>query len=207
VPRLERRLGEKTTYSGLNYALLELVLVGLLGREFEVLAREHLFEPLGMTCTFAREARTKPGVAVEHDHVGARLGHQIPVAVAASGLVANATEVVNLLREGVEAAWGDANRVMSPESARLLFTLQPTKHPISKFAIGFHRIRDTEPPVFDHHGHRPGLRCEVNVIPEARVTVVAMCNGERGEAVNQPFLSMVRGICSKQGSTAQGVGR
>ncbi|HYE63553.1 MAG TPA: serine hydrolase domain-containing protein [Phycisphaerales bacterium] len=188
--RFEREPGEASVYSGLNYALAEYVCTVRLGRAFSEMVAQ-----LVPGAEFGIAARSAPEVASEHDPDGRVLPHQIPVAFASSGQVASSEELAVVMHDAMMHAVGDrtSNDPVAGSAAQL-FTLQPTVQK-PKFSLGLHRLGRCEVEVWDHYGHRPGLRCALNIIPSARLTIVALSNGERGTDVIDPILAMVRGIC------------
>ncbi len=192
VPRLDREPGYKTRYSGLNYALLELSLEEVLGTPFPALAERLLFAPMRLGCTFAGTSDEALGCG--HHVGGEAIETQRTIALASSGLVASTAEVAHMMQRLQQDAAGQPGGVLRTDLAALMFRLHRVRNPISTFSLGIHRVRGFEPMTLDHHGHRPGLRALLNVIPARQVVFAAIANSDRGEEVFQPALAMVREI-------------
>jgi hypothetical protein len=134
-------------------------------------------------------------VGQEHDERGAVLTHHVPISLAASGQVASAAEVTVIMHRALRAALGrERDHGLPQHLARQLISLHPVTAR-SKFGVGLHRLNSTTLEVWDHGGHRPGLRASINMIPSACLTVVAVTNSDRGQEIIEPVLSMIRAIC------------
>jgi len=198
-PRFDRAVGQSSVYSGVNYALAEHVVCTRLDCTFESLAARMIHG-----VEFGMSARTGPDIASEHDEQGGVLPHWVPISLAASGQVAGAAEIAAVAHQAMRVWLGHEEDAGLPRAIVEPFL---TPHPTverAKFSLGLHRMRRTSLVVWDHGGHRPGMRGSINVIPEACITAVAITNGDRGQEIIEPVLAMIRSIC---GCTLAGLPR
>ena len=91
--------GQQFGYSGEGYALMQFVVETVTGRDLATLARERVFEPLGMMDTsFLWESRFDGRFAVELDSpLGALIAHTRTTANAAASVVTNARDYATFL--------------------------------------------------------------------------------------------------------------
>jgi CubicO group peptidase (beta-lactamase class C family) len=70
--------GERHSYSGEGYSLLQMVIENITGKDLETLAQEKIFQPLGMDRTsYIWQAEFKADLAYPHDEYGRTQGSQI----------------------------------------------------------------------------------------------------------------------------------
>ena len=70
--------GERHSYSGEGYMLLQMVIENITGKDLETLAQEKIFQPLGMDRTsYIWQAEFKADFAYPHDEYGRTQGTQL----------------------------------------------------------------------------------------------------------------------------------
>jgi CubicO group peptidase (beta-lactamase class C family) len=92
--------GERHSYSGEGYLLLQMVIENITGKDLETLAQEKIFQPLGMDRTsYTWQAEFKADLAYPHDEVGRTRGDQIRLRApdAAGSLVTTAGDYARFL--------------------------------------------------------------------------------------------------------------
>ncbi len=85
--RIKFEPGTRVSYSGEGMYLLQLVLQEITGKDFETMAQERVFKPLGMTNTgYVWQPRFEEHLALGHDADGQKVGFPRRTAVALQAL-------------------------------------------------------------------------------------------------------------------------
>lgn len=184
--------GTLFSYCNTGFAIAGLLIERLRGAPFEQVARERLFEPLGMerTFLFPHEAITYP-LAIGHNTLPGQerqIARRYPLPRAsnpAGGILSTAGDLLRFARAHLNDGELDGRRILGPESARLMRMLQ---YPAGSFAdaygIGWMLRTIDGTTVAGHGGSTNGFRAQLSLVPEHGVAVAMLTNGSRGNAVN-----------------------
>ena len=121
--RAEKPRGESFDYSDAGYCILQLLAQEVTHKSFEHMAREMLFDPLGLCSTFfatpANTTRFEDRMATGYDDSGLPIPGRFPQIpdLAASGLWSTPQELLAVAKGFVKAFNGE-NSFLQPESAR-----------------------------------------------------------------------------------------
>lgn len=185
--------GSRWQYSNLGYVLIQLVLEDVLGKPFDRIVRETLFEPLGMTSsTFTYPL--KPGLRAKeawpHDGQGmAREPLLLPAAMAHGGLLTTPSDLALLTIELISAYQGKSERVLSKDMARQMFHKELDLDPrLMGFpcgeGLGVFLFGEAKDLGFVHPGYNsPGATSWLLGFPELGQGVVIMTNSAKGESL------------------------
>jgi CubicO group peptidase (beta-lactamase class C family) len=197
---VERAPGSGHAYSNIGYLVIQQVLQDATGKSYEQLARELVFQPLGMTSStlahpLTAEWRARWGVP--HDEAGvARPRSLMPRAVAHGGLVTSATDLATLAAE-IALAWqGRSTRVLSKRSASLMLNRAADIDmgfgaPVGQ-GLGVMLLGHGSSLHFLHPGgNDPGANCWVIASPVTGKGVVVMTNAAAGEALMLEIVASV----------------
>ena len=183
--RLERPPFTATEYSGGAVMIQQLALTDAVGQPFERIAREWLFEPLGMTNSTYEQplprAREKQA-ARAHNRAGDRSG-RIPWHVypeqAAAGLWTTPTDLAKFTIELQLALLGRSTRVLSQKTAMDMVT--PVG--VGPYAVGFGIGKHGEGWYFAHGGQNWGFQCDLVAHRLKGYGVVIMTSSDNGAAL------------------------
>jgi len=118
--------GSRWSYSNLGYVVIQQILEDVCGMPFDRIAREIVFQPLGMTCsTFSHPLKSdfRDREAMPHDEAGAACEPSMRSnAVAQGGLMATPTDLARFAIELMFAWQGKSDWVLSREMVRLMFS-------------------------------------------------------------------------------------
>jgi CubicO group peptidase (beta-lactamase class C family) len=192
--RLERPPFTAAKYSGGAVLIQQLALTDAVGKAFEHIAREWVFEPLGMTNSTYEQplprARERQA-ARAHNRAGDRSG-QIPWHVypeqAAAGLWTTSTDLAKFAIELQLALRGTSMRVLSQKTAMEMVT--PVG--VGPFAIGFAIGKHGEGWYFAHDGSNWGFRCDLIAHRLKGYGAVIMTDGDNGGALIQELRRMIQ---------------
>ena len=181
----ECRPGDEYHYSNAGFALLGLVLERVAGRPLPALAREWVFEPLGMartawTLAEARAAGVADDIAVPHGDDGRPLGHYGVAEFPAATVRSTAADLARYLL----AVTGDgaAPRLLSDASWREMFPSGFTRglawwgrdaQHDGGYGVADHAF-------WSHGGFMDGARSHAFYWPARAAGMVVLLNGERG---------------------------
>jgi CubicO group peptidase (beta-lactamase class C family) len=167
---LEFKPGERYAYSNLGYIVLGDVIERVSGRSYDAFVRENIFVPLGMNESGydsnsavipRRAAGYTPGVKglVNADFIDMRVPH-------GAGALYSSTH--DLLR-WEQALFG--GRILSPASLQTLTTPGP-----GNYACGLVVRTARGRKVIEHGGAIDGFVSHLAYYPDARLTVIVLCN-------------------------------
>jgi CubicO group peptidase (beta-lactamase class C family) len=140
--------GAKYSYSNLAFGLLGTIVEKLSGERFDKYCEQHIFKPLGMTCSFnpadlegGDQLATlyRPGTngweAQFDDHDGERpkdrlgegyrIAHNALPCAPQGGLRASATDLAKFMRAFTDPAYGESKGILKQESIRLMLGKTP----------------------------------------------------------------------------------
>jgi CubicO group peptidase (beta-lactamase class C family) len=183
--------GTKWQYSNIGYVVIQQILEDAIGKPFSHIARETVFEPLGMknsTFIYPLDQKIQAGEAWPHDGEGIlREPRMCPTALAHGGLMTTPIDLALFTVELMQAYNGRSDRLLSRETTRRMFTkvldLDPAMFgiPLSE-GLGVLLYGEGDDLVFAHPGsNSPGMNCWLLGYPNRGTGLVVMTNGARGE--------------------------
>ena len=198
--------GSLWRYSGGGYCVLQMLMMDVTEREFPELLQELVLEPLGMdSSTYAQPLPEEWHARAAHGHgrAGAALEcrwHSYPE-MAAAGLWTTPSDLARFAL-GVCAAARDEGAALGAEWADAMLTPQTlTDGEIAPAGLGvFLRENGT---VFEHGGSNFGFKCQLVCNHEHRTGFAAMTNGDRGSAVIQELMTLLRPLLVSEGEQAK----
>jgi CubicO group peptidase (beta-lactamase class C family) len=205
VPELEP--GAQWQYSNVGYDVIQLLLEDVTGKSFDAIAKEILFDPLGMansTFTYPLTADRQAREAMPHDGLGVSLKPAMHnTALAHGGLTTTPTDLAKLTAEIMRSYQGESDRILSQATAKMLFhnelDLDPRMFgmPLSE-GLGVLLMNLEGGFAFAHPGSNlPGLNCWLIGWPERGTAVVVMTNGAQGELLAMEIIAAMNQLYNK----------
>ncbi len=185
--------GSTVSYSGLGYTIVELALTDRLGKPFEKIIQELIFDPVGMhDSTFeqvlpeALEARAARG----HRLTGEVMlrGWYVNPELAAAGLWTTPSDLARLVSEVARSKSGSSNRILSREMTRRMLTQHR-----EEMGLGFVIRPGSENGFFAHSGGNQGYRCHFEMIADTGQGIVVMTNSDAGGLITGLLVKSVAG--------------
>jgi len=173
--------GTRYRYSGGGYTLAQLVMADLTQQGFPALAREILFEPLGMT----RSSFVNPlpadfvNIAKAHNGQGRPValprGYEAMPEMAASGLWTSAAELGQLVATLIESHRAPGGYLPQPIARDMMTKVNPSEHGIGPRIEGVGASR-----LFQHGGANDSYRAWIEGHLATGDGLVVLTNGTRG---------------------------
>jgi CubicO group peptidase (beta-lactamase class C family) len=196
--------GSRWQYSNIGYDVLQLFLQDISGRSFATIARETLFEPLGMnssTFEYPLTPALHPREARPHDDQGvAREPSLPPTALAHGGLMTTPSDLARFTIEQMRAYQGKSSLVLSQSMTHKLFhkelDLDPKLFgfPIGE-GLGVFLQGEGDSLMFAHPGSNlPGTTCWLQGYPGLGKGAVIMANGANGDLLSLEVLSALTDV-------------
>jgi CubicO group peptidase (beta-lactamase class C family) len=196
--------GTRWQYSNLGCLVIQQLLEDISGRPFAEIARETLFEPLGMTSStfvYPLEGELQEREAMPHDAEGiAREPAMHLTALAHGGLMTTPSDLARLsidLMRAYQGLSGPPPRSLSQGMAQQLFRRELDLDP-RMFGVplgeGLGVLLYGEGPdfLFAHPGSNlPGTNCWLIGSPESGKSAVIMTNGAMGEVLAMEILRAI----------------
>ncbi|HEX5725752.1 MAG TPA: serine hydrolase domain-containing protein [Longimicrobiaceae bacterium] len=197
--RVDTFPGSLWRYSGGGYTIVQLLLTEVTGRPFAELMREQVLEPAGMRhSTFAQPlpAERVGRAATAHRGDGTAIPgkHHTYPEQAAAGLWTTPSDLARLAIEVQRAYNGEAGRIVTPETARLMLTPQVGPH-----GLGFQVNGEADSLWFEHGGSNEGFRTYFAALARTGQGFVIMTNGANGTDL---ALEILRSISREYGLAA-----
>lgn len=176
--------GEKYTYSGEGIWYLQRVIEHITGKTLEELAREEVFEPLGMkNSSYIWLPRYKDMAAYGYNAQGERRGQGFKNVKLDAGNAAYTLRTnVHDLSRFVEALMD--GRGLSPEIFKEMTTsLMPAPKEATCFGLGIRVTPNLDFPrdkVWHHSGANTNFRCRFMLFPERRSYLIYFTNSANG---------------------------
>lgn len=193
--RVDMVPGSAYWYSGGGYTVLQLLLEDLTGTPLYDLTQELVFGPLGMDHSSfqkplpeALQAKTTLG----HLRDGASMqGHWfLDTGSTCCGLWTTPVDLARFAIDIQKSLKGESDRVLNPETARLLVTPQPP----GNAGLGMAVQQQNGTVYFSHSGGNPGFACRLVASAEGGRGAAVMTNSETGGAV---YLELLRSIAAE----------
>jgi len=177
--RVDKRPGQSVRYSGGGTTLVQVLLEDVTGKDFESLARELVFEPLGMTrTTFVNPLpeALRANAAVGHENGEVIPGKYVCVPqLAAGGVWTTASDYARLMIACRDAWLGVPGALLSRPLAREMMTSQG-----GVFGLGWELVGEGPSRRFSHGGSNAGYQCEAMCLLESGNGAIVLTNAESG---------------------------
>ena len=192
--RLERPPMTAEEYSGGAVMVQQLALMDAVGKPFAPIAKEWIFDPLGMTdSTFEQPLPAARHAQAAHAHAPTGLRPQTnePWRVfpeqAAAGLWTTPTDLARFAIEVQLALQGRPSRVLSRATAREMIT--PVG--VGGYGVGFAVLKQGEGWYFMHNGSTFGFRASLRAHSTKGYGVAIMTNGASGDALISQVMRLI----------------
>lgn len=179
--RVKQVPGTGFRYSGGGYIVVQLMIEDVTGKSLAVLAKELIFDRLGMahsTFDYPLPQAYVPQAATAHQKTGEPVPgkwHIYPMQ-AAGGLWSTPSDLARLIVEVFKSYINESNLVLSTEMTRQMLTPQ-----VSWIGLGFPIIKVDGMKKFEHPGWNVGFHSLMVGCPHTGKGVVWMTNGENGK--------------------------
>jgi len=178
--RVDKVPGGGNRYSGGGTTIVELMIEEATGKRYEDVAREMIFEPLGMSrSTFtqplppelranAAEGMKMDGSVTPRDFVMWQRG--------AGGLWTTPSDYARFMIAIRDAVLGEPNPLLGPGFARMMMKRQGG----GEFGLGWYLANEGAERYFHHSGSNGGFQCNALCYEQAGKGAVVMTNAESG---------------------------
>jgi CubicO group peptidase (beta-lactamase class C family) len=177
--RVDKRPGLSARYSGGGTMIVQLMLEEASGKSFAPLARELIFEPLGMTrTTFENplQESLRSNAAVGHENGRTISGKWVCVPpLAAGGIWTTAPDYARFMIACRDAWLGRPGALFGQSLAREMMTSQG-----GSFGLGWEVMGAGAARRFGHGGSNDGYQCETQCLLESGNGAVVLTNAESG---------------------------
>jgi CubicO group peptidase (beta-lactamase class C family) len=165
---------------------MQLVTTDVTGKDFPTLARELVFDPIGMKASsFEQKIPPRADASAAHKLDGSMVPGRTHVypEMAAAGLWTNPTELLQWAIAIAESRAGSPNSVLSLKMATEMLTPQKASSGLGPFLGGSGRAFS-----FGHVGGDEGFHAQVVYFPETGQGAAVMVNGDGGTPIMQELL-------------------
>jgi len=193
--------GSRTQYSNFGFIAIQLLLEEVLGKPFAEIARETVFDSLGMdssTLVHPLPPDLKERAALPHDEEGRAVDRPLhPTALGQGGLVTTPTDLARLALGLMRAYRGEPGGILSRETARMMFRPVQPYDPaefmgIPGLGLGVFLDGVGEDFYFLYAGfNNPGTTSILMASPRSGKGAVVMANGPRGIELSLEILASV----------------
>jgi serine-type D-Ala-D-Ala carboxypeptidase/endopeptidase len=217
--RIKYDPGTRYGYSGEGLVLLQFVIEKILGKDYETIAQERVFKPLGMASTsYVWQARYEGNFAYGHNASGqpypiARR-HSPGAAGSMSTTLADFTKFYTALISSQRSAEGNgkqSGKGLSPQSFNEMTRTQITIHSIKQFGplarvdsttndaiklgygLGVGVFQTPYGRAFFKEGHDDGWGHYTVCFPDKQIAIIIMTNNDNGESIFKPLLAYAIG--------------
>ena len=177
--RVDKRPGLSARYSGGGTMIVQLMLEEASGKAFAALARETIFEPLGMTRTTFENPlpeSLRDNAAVGHENGGAIPGKWVCVPpLAAGGVWTTASDYARFMIACRNAWLGRPGAMFGRALADQMMTSQG-----GSFGLGWEVMGTGATRRFSHGGSNDGYQCETQCLLQPGNGAVVLTNAESG---------------------------
>jgi CubicO group peptidase (beta-lactamase class C family) len=181
--RVEARPGERESYSGGGFTILQLLMQDATGQPFATLLGDLILQPLGMTdSTFAQPlpATLADGAASGHETDGTRVTGRFHVypELAAAGLWTTPSDLARFMLGIGRSYRGEEGGIVRQETARLMLTRIP-----GGSGLGFGLSGEGRALRYRHNGGNAGFTCYAVAFVGSGRGVVLMTNSNGGDVL------------------------
>ena len=198
---IELTPGMEWRYSNLGYLVIQQLLEDVTGKPFPEIAKQIIFEPLGMTSSTFKvplDAKSKKKKALPHDPEGTAHDPEMhATAVANGGLITTPADLAIFTNELILAYHGKSDRILSQETARAMFhrelELDPAVLgvPLGE-GLGVLLFGTGANFAFLHPGdNAPGTSSWLMGYPETGNGIIVMANGAMGNLLAMEIVASV----------------
>lgn len=171
--RVDYLPGTKQRYSGGGFLILQQLMIDVTGEPFPQLMKKIVIDPLGLKdSTFAQPLPTPRTAEAAHGHNkhGGEVtgGWNVSPEMAVGGLWTTPSDLGKMALEVALAERGMSNRVLSPEMAKEMLTLQINPEienldggPAMRMGLGWQLGPPSDPGRYEHDGVNIGFLAEV----------------------------------------------
>jgi hypothetical protein len=184
--------GLQYSYSGGGYCVLQQALIDRTGSAFDELARDLLFDPLGLRDTGYEQdwpdrptAETAEGHRVDATPLNG--GSFVYPEMAPAGLWTTPSDLARILLSVQQAARSEPDTLLPPELARDMIT-DPSG---SGYGLGFRTWDHQGGRMFGHGGDTQGFLCIALAHAELPIGAVVMTNGDNAQCVIPAVLDYI----------------
>ncbi len=200
--------GNRYSYSGEGIQLLQLAVETITGKPLEILAREKIFKPFGMTRTdYVWQQRFENDYAVGHDWNGDTIAKRRSDKAAAAGsmetTVTDYTRFVAAVMQGKGISAKAKGEIFSPQiiikSKRQLDEADSSviNHNAAiqlAYGLGWGLFNTPYGKAFFKEGHLDGWGHYVIGFPDKKIALVMMCNSNAGESIFKELVEKLAGV-------------
>ena len=200
--------GTRFAYSGEGICLLQFVVETITNKPLEVLARERVFKPLGMTRTdYVWQPAFENDYAVGHDMKGDTLHKRRRSKANAAGsmetTIADYTRFMAAIMQGEGISAKAKNEMLSPQivinSKRQFPSLNTSTTNANKkinlsYGLGWGLFTSAYGNAFFKEGHDDGWEHYVIGFPDEKIALVIMSNSSRGESIFKELVEKITGV-------------
>jgi CubicO group peptidase (beta-lactamase class C family) len=203
---LKCRVGERFRYSNLGFDLVGYALQRRLEKPFPRLMREELFAPLGMTASTLDQTEALADANRARGHVGTSEVPPLEIPMlAAGGMYASARDMAKFVSFHLAGGCVKGRRLVVSEALRAMYTPQfVVAGQTAGYGLGVNARPYHGATLLFHGGGGYGYATDQRWVPEHKVGVVVLTNGEGGDnfvadVADQVLQEMIR---AKTGSLA-----
>lgn len=205
--RIKFEPGTRVSYSGEGMYLLQLVLQEITGKDFETMAQERVFKPLGMTNTsYVWQPRFEEHLALGHDADGQTVGFPRRTAASAAGSMITTPEDYNKFYTTLIQG-----KVLSPKLWKEMTSPQIRIRSIQQFGplswkdstqndniqlsygLGFGVFQTPYGRAFFKEGNDRGWGHYSVAFPGKKIAIIMMTNSDNGEGIFRDLLATAIG--------------
>jgi len=179
--RVNTTQGQRPRYSGGGFLLAQIAIEDQIGKTFDTLADEMIFQPLNMTRTTFTQPMPKhlrPLIADGHHASGEPVpgGWMVSAEMAAGGIITTAPDYARFMI-GCRDAWlGKKGAILGQAFAQEMMTRQS----VGAFGIGWRVLGEGHDRWFNHGGSNDGYQSEANCWLESGKGGCVFTNGVGG---------------------------
>lgn len=184
-----RQPGQKYSYSGGGYTLLQLVIEEVTGQFFHDYMKEEILEPLGMmNSSYELEQSILNKTAVAYDIFGKPIPNYLFTEKAAAGLNTTAGDFARFIAAHIRIA----GRIQPGEGMISSDSLAMMQTPVKKnYGLGYliRTLKDNTHYIY-HGGTNRGWRSQFAIVPEKETGIVVLTNSDTGEDLYSDVLNI-----------------
>ena len=191
IPARVFPVGETTAYSNYGAALAGYIVEEVSGQQYEDYVKEHIYEPLGMTHTTARQplpegsrsamsAELRDNLASVYSHTEGyqkKEDHDVIVPVAAGSVTSTASDMARYMLANLNGGELDGVRIYSSETAMKMQEKLYDDRPVSDYYHGFRTSEIRGYSTMGHTGATFTSFSSLLMIPELDLGVFVSVNG------------------------------